>query len=298
MAPAQPEPGAEPGKEEEKPGTPAAEEVAATEGEKPEAAAEPEKKKPKEQLPTGVRKRIDTLTSRQSQLLKQNEELLDRLDAQNKRNQDLLEQRAKEPEPEPAKPEVVELAPLREDFEDDAEWRTAMGTWTDKRTELKINATLAKRQQDEQKKAQDEEAKQIMDLHRDRVTEAQARIEDFDEVTSADIFIPDNVKWAIYEHESGPDLWYHLSKNPDVCANLRKMTPNVAFMEATRIADRLKAGSAPAPSEQPPPIITTDAPPPVTAVGGGSIRSTVQKDQLDMPAYNRMRDAEDKARGR
>ncbi|NIV16247.1 MAG: hypothetical protein GWN62_34825, partial [Aliifodinibius sp.] len=65
-----------------------------------------------------------------------------------------------------------------------------------------------------------------------KVTDAQGRYNDYDDVTSKVDFsqIPEILEYANHADNAG-DVLYDLAKNPAKIATLRSLTPNLAVME-------------------------------------------------------------------
>ncbi len=103
----------------------------------------------------------------------------------------------------------------------------------------------------------------------ERVSEAKTKHADYEQVVStSDVEVKDHVKDALNDSDVGPQLIYHLAKNPEVAEALNKMTPLGAAREIGRIEAKLatapeaEAAETSEPAEEPPPVRKTSAAPP------------------------------------
>lgn len=162
--------------------------------------------------------------------------------------------------PESAKtPEGKPVAPKLEDFADWNEYKSAENEYLDKLTDWKIDqrekASKAKAQQDE-----------TADQWSKRTAQAKATLKDFDEVMQdADIPISPAMQQAIVESELGPQLAYHLAKNPADAERIAKLSPIAAARELGKLEASLTAESAPKPQPK-----LSRAPDPITPVSKSS----------------------------
>lgn len=106
-----------------------------------------------------------------------------------------------------------------------------------------LNNILKEQQESQAKAYEQERARKIYSELHDKVTEAQKRIPDYDEVTSNFDFtsVP-----AILEHanhfENGGDILYDLAKNPMKIGNLLSLVqhPAVVHAELKKLSDSIK----------------------------------------------------------
>lgn len=241
-------------------------EAVATEEESPEEEKTAEKPKPK----GGFQKRIDRLIKQTSAL-----------------EQQLADERAARAALEAkgsAKPEEKKAAPsdrpARDQFATDEEYIDALVGWR-----------LKAEKESEARAAEDARVKAVFKSYNEKLIEARARIEDFDEVVGAsDVTVPKDVILAIPEMENGPDVAYFLGKNPDICAELLEMTPLKAIGMAWKISESLINGGKKEKAEEKPKL-QSKAPAPIKPVTGGNSKSTVPLDQMDMRAFKEARAA-------
>lgn len=185
-----------------------------------------------------------------------------------------------------------ETAPKLEDFESYTEYVEALTTF--KAQEL-IKKELSARDQMSH-------VDRIESAYRDRLLETKKEIPDLIEVLNTvprDVPAPDpSVREYVVQSEVGPLIAYHLASNVEVLRKLVQMPPlmqavEVGKIEAAIIAGRTAKAAKPAPK-------TTKAPAPATAVEGGSAPKTQTPADVanDYMAWKKMRDEQDRAKGR
>lgn len=280
---------AEAGKPEGKPEetAPTAKEEEATKPEAPagEAEVSEEEKAKTEAAPkpkSGPEKRIHRLTADNQWLKNRVAELTGKGGETTQPAEDATDQEDK-------KPKV-------DDFEIYEEFTEALGKWSARQEYGRIQAEDAQR-------AQDEETKATVDAYNQRAEKARAAHEDFEEVVGQNIEIPISVQMAIIELDNGPEVAYHLGKNPELCKKLNDLSPLKAVAEIGRVSAILagtaqeaakppdlstvqETGKSPAPKKP-----ASSAPAPIVPVGGGQTKTNVPLDETEMKEYNRRRDA-------
>ncbi len=154
--------------------------------------------------------------------------------------------------------------PVKADFASDDEFFEALA---DFKAEQKVQQF---RQQNQAERAQEADAKQTasqFDLYRARVAESAEAMPDYEQVVGqSDVPAAPHVLESILDSDIGPQLAYHLAKNPDVAERLNTLSPT----QAAREIGRLEAQIAQPKASTPPQKRTTQAPPPITPVRGGS----------------------------
>jgi hypothetical protein len=196
-----------------------------------------------------------------------------------------------------APPKEAPKKPTPADFDDYGAYVEAL---TDFKADEKVNTALDAR---EKAAAEKQEAKTRVTTWNERVTEARKTLPDYDAVMAAsDVPVADHVLDELRDSELGPQLAYHLDKNPDVAEKLNNMNPRQAAREIGRLEAKLlstvSASPDPevdAPQKDPEPVAptikTTKAPPPVKPVGQG--RSTsVDLAKASMDDYVKTRAAQ------
>lgn len=156
--------------------------------------------------------------------------------------------------------------PTKADFQDDEAYFEALA---DYKAEQKVQQFS---QQTQAERAQEAEAKQTatrFDLYRERVTQSAEAMPDYQEVVGqSDVPAAPHVLESILDSDVGPQLAYHLAKNPDVAERLNDMTPVQAARELGRLEAQLAQPKADA--STPPAKRTTNAPAPINPVRGGN----------------------------
>jgi hypothetical protein len=171
--------------------------------------------------------------------------------------------------------------PTPEKFGSYDEYVEALADW---KADQKIDARLKDRDERDSKRTAEQTRRQQWN---ERASKALEKIPDLDSVLAASqTEVAPHVYEAIYESELGPQVAYHLEKNPEIAERLNRLPASAAAREIGRIeADILRAETpatdkgdettADAEVEAPPPPKRTKAPPPPTPVGSG--RSTQTK---------------------
>jgi hypothetical protein len=211
---------------------------------------------------------------------------------ENERERDYWKARA---EAAAAPPKEAPKKPTPDQFDDYGAYVEAL---TDFKAEEKINTTLDAR---EKAAAEKKQAETRVTTWNERVIEARKSIPDYDAVMAAsEVPIAEHVLDELRDSELGPQLAYHLDKNPDVAEKLNTMNPRKAAREIGRLEAQLLSTvtaspdpkvDAPPPEPPAPKVKTTNAPPPVKPVGQG--RSTaVDLSKASMDDYVKQRAAQ------
>ena len=217
-------------------------------------APDDEAKQQEEQKPDNkkVQKRIDELT-------KQREDA-SRDTAKERDAREAIEARIKELEAKltpPAEPKSNNK-PNPSQFNDAYEYAEALAEW-------KVEESLAARdKQDADKKIQAEQDK-VNSQWSKRQNDVKAEVADYDDViTSSSVQVSDQVKQAIMESEAGPQILYHLAKNPDIADSLASKSVisalrEIGRLEATLTGQKVSGKPAATPSRAPSPISPINA---------------------------------------
>jgi len=149
-------------------------------------------------------------------------------------------------------------APKLADFDSHDAYDAAL---LDHKIETRVSDGLAKTAEQQSQKFSKDAQEAAGEAYNQRVTEAVVRIPDFVEVVSkANIAISPALQEALRDSDKGPDLVYHLAKNPAEAERLNSMSVRQMDREIGRLETTIGAKSAPPP---PPAARTTNAPPPV-----------------------------------
>lgn len=140
---------------------------------------------------------------------------------------------------EPPKPDTPDPEPLPAQFTDVAEYAKAIKEWTADNTRREDAKKIAT---ENAAKAQEHAAK----AWGERWTAATEAIPDFKEtIESSPLRISDELRDATFESEFGPEIRYHLAKNPDYAEKIAGMTVAGMLKEVGRMEDRFEAGTVP-----------------------------------------------------
>lgn len=149
-------------------------------------------------------------------------------------------------------------APRAADFDSDEDYDQAM---RDHRVDTRVNKQLATDAEAKAKEFTEAARAAAGESYNQRVAEVKARIPDFvDVVSKANVEISPALQEALLDSDKGPDLVYHLAKNPEEATRLNAMSTRQMDREIGRL--ELSIGAKPAPAA--PPARTTNAPAPAT----------------------------------
>lgn len=158
-----------------------------------------------------------------------------------------------------------------------------------------MDARDAWKEQKEEEAASQAERREVFDAYNQKVSEAQAKYDDWKEVVGQSIDLPKGVGPAIIEMENGPDVAYYLGKHPEMCEELLQMGSLRAIGKVWRISEELageqEKEAKPEEKEEKQEKLASKAPAPIKPVGGGSTKSSVPLDQLNMAEYKKARAA-------
>lgn len=226
-----------------------------TEGEKPEGAEQQQADKSEQPKKGGVQKRIDELTRKAHEA--EREAAFWR------------EQAAKS-----QAPSTDATKPARDDFATDDDYFEALADW---KAEQKVGEFRKQQQAEALNKAEQTQTATRFELYQERVAASLEAIPDYAEVVGAsDVPAAPHVLESILDSDSGPQLAYHLAKNPELAEQLNAMTP----VQAAREIGRLEAQLAHPKTETTPPKRTTNAPAPITPVRGSNGQFTKSAEQM------------------
>jgi hypothetical protein len=251
----------------------------------------------------GYERRINKLTARnyaaeneKSAALEENRLLKERLDALEAK----IDGKAAAKTEKSADPVLEEKEPIPGDFDKYEDYVKAS---------VRFGARAVARELfNEQKKEQEAQATELQvketedaqramfDAYNQRVSEARGQLEDFDEVVSAaNSDIPDSAKFAIIEQENGPEIVYHLAKNPELCEELvaLRMRPLAVAAKIGKLAAKLaKASANDGPTKTgalEKKTVVTKAPEPIKTVSGTGTRTEIPIDELSYQDYAKTR---------
>lgn len=164
----------------------------------------------------------------------------------------------KTPEPEQKVATAEDPEPNESQFQDYGAFVKAQARW-EVRQELKGERARVVKASEEATKAEAEKS------FAEKLRASADKHEDFREVVFAPtLTVNQHMLAIVQESEIGPDILYHLGKNPDEAARISRLSPLTAAREIGKLEAKL---SAP-PAKPPEPKRVTSAPPPVTTLSG------------------------------
>ena len=210
----------------------------------------------------GVQKRLDELTA-----LRRDAER----DRDYWRELALREKKAEQPKAEPAAQSTEK--PKLDDFASYEEYTEALTDW-------KVEQKLSSRSEAEKKAQAEAERQTAMQYHGTREAAFRESHPDYDQVAgNPRLPITEAMAEAAFTSEKGPELLYHLGKNPQEAARIAALSPYQAAMEL-----RLEARLARPQKTQ------TGAPDPITPISGiGGGQTSTLETARSMDEYARLR---------
>lgn len=134
---------------------------------------------------------------------------------------------------EPAKKDELGPKPARAQFTSDDDFEKALMDWTADKT----------RMEDASKAEEERQARQAADTAKawqDRQAKFKADTADYDDtIKNSDVKVSDQVRDAIFDSDVGPQILYHMAKNPDVAVKIGEMTVPRALKEIGRLEAQL-----------------------------------------------------------
>lgn len=264
---------------------------------------DPEKK-------NGVQKRIDRLTSR----VYDAEGEKDRLTQENSDLKAKLSQLDKATKAESVAEPGKLIRPKESDFTNHDDYIEALTVFNTKKT-------LAEQKVADAKAAETAYTTQVHKQYEEGAKKAMADHEDFEEVLTQNIEIPNAVRVAIVSMRgAGAEIAYQLGKDPALCTELLRIAKEegdiLAVMEFGRhfggkkveasvaaVTESIKAEEAAEKAktndkETPKPKPVSSAPAPVTPVAAHATTSSVSIDELPYNQYREVRNRQEAARRR
>jgi len=164
--------------------------------------------------------------------------------------------------------------PTPDKFNDYAEYVEALTDW---KTEQKINERM---QQEGQRRVEQTRVQTF----EQRQADFKAKAQDYDAVVgSSDAPVTPHVSAALLDSEAGPQLMYHLAKNPQELERLNSMSEAQANREIGRL-EALLAQPAQAPA-----VKTTAAPRPASVMGTQGRGATLDPARMSHEEYRAYR---------
>jgi hypothetical protein len=254
----------------------------------PAASDEPEGK-PKSQ---GVQKRID-------ELVRQREDAERRAEAERQEKLRLLALVEKGGKPEkPAEDEDPEpQRPAREAFAEPGAFESALAEYADKKADWSarraVKEALAENDRAQQKRQIEQAQKQAQEAYAGRVQKAAEKYPDYKDVAeSPNVTVSIPMAHAIMQSEHGPEIAYHLGKNPEEAKRIASLNPVQQLVEVGLIVAKLTA-TAPATAAPAPKPAVSAAPKPITPLESKSdpVKRPEEMGMDEYAEYAKKRDA-------
>lgn len=178
----------------------------------------------------------------------------------------------------PAQPQkVADAKPAVADFQDYDSYIEAVAEW---KADQKIREVLRSNDERSEQSKRASEAREVASTWATRQEATRQAIPDYDEVVgSSSVIISPSVSDVLLTSESGPQVAYHLAKNPAIVDRLNAMTPIAAAREIGRLEAALEK-----PSKKP----AVPVPEPAT-VSRSSRTQTSDPAQMTQEQYRAMR---------
>lgn len=179
-----------------------------------------------------------------------------------------------------AKPEPPANKPSADQYKDYGEYVEALADW---KADQRVSEALAKRDAERASEADVRAKTAGTQAWNERQTAARETIKDYDAVIGkSSIEVAPHVIQALLDSDRGPEVAYHLAKNPEQAARLNGLSP----LSAAREIGRLEASVSVSPSPVVKPV--SNAPEPITPIRGGVTNSADPSD-MSMAQYRAMR---------
>lgn len=225
------------------------------------------------------------LEKRFSDLTKQREDA--RRDAERERAARTdLENRLKQYE-DKEKPAVKQIdpdaKPKPDQFSDAFEYAESLAEWSAEK------ALRERDKLDSNRKQQDERNRLLSDWDQ-RQSAVKSEISDYaDVIASSTVVVSDQVRDAILESEAGPQILYHLAKNPDLASELSTKSVISALREIGKLEAKLSGISS---ANEKPAAKPSRAPAPISPIRGSrSIETSLDSDGEFQGSYSAWKEA-------
>lgn len=178
---------------------------------------------------------------------------------------------------QPPPPKQDDARPQRDKFANDEEFVEALIDW---KADQKIQKTITEREQQQRQQREAETFESAQKSHEERSSKFREKFADFDDVVSnPDLRISKDMAEVIVRSELGPELAYHLGKNPNEAARIFNLDKTLQAKELGKLEAKLEAKPAPK---------VTQAPAPGTPIGNGPSAQKRVED-MSMAEYKEFR---------
>lgn len=206
---------------------------------------------------------------------------IDRLVKQNAALEEKLEQERKAKPKEAEKQAPVSDEPQRDQFQSEPDYYRALARWEVKQE--------MKQEKERERMAEIQTREQTLkDTYNERVTEARAKYEDFDDIVGhSTIKVPGITAPTLLRLVNGPEVAYYLGNNQEVCKELGEMDEFEAIAKLHEISREI-AAEADEPEDKPEEQEPRARRKPIRPVGSGTSRqSTVPLDKASISDYRK-----------
>ena len=230
-----------------------------TETQDSEAPAEPdEAPKP----PRGVQKRLDELTANWRAAERREEQL-----------RQLLAQQLAQPQPpqtfQPTQPQPTNERPVLDQFDSYEAFTEALTDW--KATQA-VQTALQQREAAQRQAEEQRQQQERASTWQQRATDATSRYADFQDVAlNPSLPVSPAMAEVIQSVDNGPDVLYHLGRNPAEAARIAALSPAQAAFALGSLAAALQPPSKATPRPVPQPI---------NPLAGGSAAPATDPDKM------------------
>ncbi len=250
----------------------------------------------------GVQKRID-------ELVRQREDAERRAEAANQEKLRLLAlvERGNPPPKEEPQADPEPQRPDRAAFQDPAAYENALADYADAKAAWSAKTAVREALAEEGRKREQETARQAQavaqEAYNARVSKAAEKYQDYKQVAeSPDVTVSIPMAQAILQSEAGPELQYHLGKNPDEAKRISALNPVQQLIELGKLEAKLTAPEvkAESPAAAPKPSVSA-APKPIRPIEPKAEAVSKRPEDMSMDEYAeyaRERDKGKTVRGR
>lgn len=185
-------------------------------------------------------------------------------------------EREHQPAPEAAASPKADGEPVKPDiktFQTVEEYDAAMEKYSDDKHAFKA----AQQAQKAAKEQRESEYRKVIGAHEDREDAARERYDDYEQVVrNPKLRITNPMADAMFHADNGPDIAYHLGKNPKEAERIAELSPVAQVKEIGKLEAKLLA--------EPPAKKASAAPPPISPVsarGGNTAVDTTDPKSLE-----------------
>lgn len=244
----------------------------------PEPQAEPQTEAQKEAAAEEERLWKQSEMNKVIDKVRRNARYLGRREGMAEAYEKLMAERSAPPKPDRVADATQVLdKPIRNQYASDEEYIAAVAAHT-VRTEIHGQQSKVAEQTEREQQAR------LLEGFQSRVQSARDSLPDYDEVVGlSDAPMSKPMAEAILDSDVGPQLTYHLAKNPQEAARIAALSPVKAIREIAAIEAKLKAPAI-APAAK-----ATSAPPPPTHVSGRGTTAAKDPSRMSMEEFDAWR---------